>query len=71
MGALIIESLLFFGVLKVAKLVALRIYDSEWVERSNQNNVKHLMTSHSSPTHQSNTSNSSALSSRSELKKAI
>lgn len=42
-GALVIEVILQYLLLKLAKTIALRIYDSEWSTRSDMNHIKNLM----------------------------
>lgn len=42
-GNIFVEAALQFAILKIAKLIAYRIYDSEWIARSDKNNFKHLM----------------------------
>jgi len=47
LGNLFFETLLQYAILKIVKLIAYRIYDSEWVTRCDNNNIKNLMTSSS------------------------
>lgn len=47
-GAIVVEALLHYAILKLAKTIALHIFDSEWTTRSDMNNIKNLMTSSSS-----------------------
>lgn len=42
-GSLILETVLCVILLKTAKAVAIRIYDSEWITKSDKNNIKNLM----------------------------
>lgn len=44
-GSLALEGILCIGLLKLAKSVATRIYDSEWTTKSDNNSIKNLMTS--------------------------
>lgn len=43
-GALVLETAVMFMLLKAAKSVAIRIYDSEWTTKSDNNAIKNLMT---------------------------
>jgi hypothetical protein len=47
LGSLLIDALFQFALLKMAKVVATRIFDSEWTSKSDSNNIKHLMSSSS------------------------
>ena len=44
-GSLMIETAFHFALLKFAKVVAYRIYDSEWTTRADNNKIQNLMTS--------------------------
>ena len=45
LGALLVESVLFYGLLRLAKTVATRVYDAEWTARSDNSNFKSFMSS--------------------------
>ena len=42
-GALMIETAIYFALLKFAKVVASRLYDSEWTSRADNNKIQNLM----------------------------
>lgn len=44
-GALVTETILCYALLRLAKTIAIRIYDSEWTAKSDNNSIKNLMTS--------------------------
>jgi solute carrier family 25 protein 46 len=44
-GSLMIETALQFAILKLAKIIAYHIFDSEWTTRSDRNAIKNLMSS--------------------------
>lgn len=46
-GNMFVEATLQFAILKIAKIIAFRIYDSEWVSRCDKTNYKNLMSSSS------------------------
>jgi solute carrier family 25 protein 46 len=48
LGNIFFETLLQYAILKIVKLITYRIYDSEWVTRCDNTNIKNLMTSSSS-----------------------
>lgn len=44
-GSLMIETAFHFALLKFVKVVAYRIYDSEWTTKADNNKIQNLMTS--------------------------
>ena len=44
-GSLMMETVIYYALLKFAKVVASRIYDSEWTSRADNNKIQNLMTS--------------------------
>lgn len=45
LGNIFFETLLQYAILKIVKLITYRIYDSEWVTRCDNTNIKNLMSS--------------------------
>ena len=45
LGAVITEVTISYFILKLAKVVAIRIYDSEWITRSDEDKIRNLMAS--------------------------
>jgi solute carrier family 25 protein 46 len=47
LGAVIAELILSYALIKLAKVAAIRLYDSEWITRSDQETIKTYMTASS------------------------
>jgi hypothetical protein len=47
MGSLVLDAAFQFALLKLAKVIATRLFDSEWTTRTDLNNIKNLMSSSS------------------------
>jgi hypothetical protein len=72
MGSLFLDAAFQFALLKLAKVIATRLFDSEWTTRTDLNNIKNLMSSSSlTLTTQYSSNNENNISSHSKQPRPI